>query len=134
MGITILQSAEFAIRAGGSLDLPDSVLKELDLTVCAVHYKLNPSKKEQTQRLLKAMENPYFWILGHPTGRLIGRRDAYEVDIETIIEACSQRGCILELNAQPDRLDLNDIHCKMAKRRGSKSLSRQMLTPSVTLI
>ncbi|MGB5965095.1 MAG: DNA polymerase/3'-5' exonuclease PolX [Sulfurimonadaceae bacterium] len=118
VGITILKSAEVDILADGSLDLPDSVLKELDLTVCAVHYKLNLSKKEQTQRILKAMENLYFSILAHPTGRLIGLRDAYEVDIETIIEACSQRGCILELNAQPDRLDLNDIHCKMAKDAG----------------
>ncbi len=117
-GITVLKSAEVDILADGKLDLPDSVLKELDLTVCAVHYKLNLPKKEQTARILKAMENPCFSILAHPTGRLIGLRDAYEVDIETIIEACSQRGCILELNAQPDRLDLNDIHCKMAKEAG----------------
>jgi DNA polymerase (family 10) len=93
-------------------------LKELDLAVCAVHYAMNLSKKEQTARILKAMDNPCFSILAHPTGRLIGLRDAYEVDIEAIIKACSQRGCILELNAQPDRLDLNDIHCKMAKEAG----------------
>ncbi len=117
-GITILKSAEVDILSNGELDLPDTVLKELDLTVCAVHYKLNLSKKEQTTRILKAMENPYFSILAHPTGRLIGLRDAYEIDMETIIHACAQRGCILELNAQPDRLDLNDIHCKMAKEAG----------------
>ncbi|MCJ7766176.1 MAG: PHP domain-containing protein, partial [Thiovulaceae bacterium] len=117
-GITILKSAEVDILSNGELDLPDSVLKELDLAVCAVHYAMNLSKKEQTARILKAMENPYFSILAHPTGRLIGLRDAYEVDIEAIIKGCSQRGCILELNAQPDRLDLNDIHCKMAKEAG----------------
>jgi DNA polymerase (family 10) len=117
-GITILKSAEVDILANGELDLPDTLLKELDLAVCAVHYKLDLPKKEQTARILKAMENPYFSILAHPTGRLIGLRDAYEVDMETIIAACSQRGCILELNAQPDRLDLNDIHCKMAKEAG----------------
>ncbi|MBU1642655.1 DNA polymerase/3'-5' exonuclease PolX [bacterium] len=117
-GITLLKSAEVDILSDGELDLPDSVLKELDLTVCAVHYAMNLSKKEQTARILKAMDNPCFSILAHPTGRLIGLRDAYEVDIEAIIKACSQRGCILELNAQPDRLDLNDIHCKMAKEAG----------------
>lgn len=117
-GITLLKSAEIDILSDGSLDLPDSVLKELDLAVCAVHYKLNLSKKEQTKRILKAMENPYFSILAHPTGRLIGLREPYAVDIEAIIEACLQRGCILELNAQPDRLDLNDIHCKRAKEAG----------------
>jgi len=117
-GITILKSAEVDILADGTLDLPDTVLKELDLTVCAVHYKMNLPMKEQTARILKAMENPYFSILAHPTGRLIGLREAYEVDMERIIKACSQRGCILELNAQPDRLDLDDIHCRMAKDAG----------------
>jgi len=117
-GITILKSAEVDILADGTLDLPDAVLKELDLTVCAVHYKMNLPMKEQTARILKAMENPYFSVLAHPTGRLIGLRDPYEVDMERIIKACSQRGCILELNAQPDRLDLDDIHCRMAKDEG----------------
>lgn len=117
-GITVLKSAEVDILANGQPDLPDSVLKELDLAVCAVHYQFNLSKKEQTRRILKAMENPHFSIFAHPTGRLIGLRDAYDVDIGMIIEACSQRGCILELNAQPDRLDLNDIHCKLAKEAG----------------
>ena len=116
--ITILKSAEVDILEDGSLDLPDSVLKELDLAVCAVHYKLNLSKKAQTRRILKAMEDPWFSILAHPTGRLIGLRDPYEVDMGEIIRGCLRRGCILELNAQPDRLDLNDIHCKMAKDAG----------------
>lgn len=117
-GITLLKSAEIDILADGSLDLTDSILKELDLAMCAVHYKLNLSKKEQTKRILKAIENPYFTILAHPTGRLIGLRDPYDIDMEAIMEACLQRGCILELNAQPDRLDINDIHCKRAKDAG----------------
>ncbi|MEA3372325.1 MAG: DNA polymerase/3'-5' exonuclease PolX [Campylobacterota bacterium] len=119
-GITILKSAEVDILANGTLDLPNTVLKELDLAVCAVHYKLNLSKKEQTKRILKAMENPYFTIFAHPTGRLLGLRDAYELDMKAIIDACAQNGCILELNAQPDRLDIDDIHAKMAKEAGVK--------------
>lgn len=117
-GITVLKSAEVDILSDGRLDLPDTVLSELDLTVCAIHYKLNLSKKEQTKRILKAMENPWFSILAHPTGRLINLREAYEVDMQAVIRACAERGCILELNAQPDRLDLNDIHCKIAKEAG----------------
>jgi len=117
-GITILKSAEVDILEDGRLDLPDTILKELDLVVCGIHYKLNLSKKAQTRRILKAMEDPYFTILAHPTGRLIGLREPYEVDMEAIIQGCIKKGCILELNAQPDRLDLNDIHCKMAKEAG----------------
>lgn len=119
-GIRILKSAEADILEDGSLDLPDRVLKELDLAVCAVHYKLRLPKERQTERILRAMENPYLTILAHPTGRLLGLRDPFEVDMERIIEACRQSGVILELNAQPDRLDLNDIHCKMAKEAGVK--------------
>ena len=119
-GITVLKSAEVDILADGTLDLPDSILKELDLTVCAVHYKMNLSKEEQTARILKAMQNPYFTILAHPTGRLINLREPCELDMEAIINACGQNSIILELNAQPDRLDLNDIHCKMAKEAGVK--------------
>ena len=117
-GVTILKSAEVDILEDGRLDLPDTLLKELDLVVCAVHYKLKLSKKAQTRRILKAMEDPYFSILAHPTGRLIGLREPYEVDMEAVIKACTHRGCILELNAQPDRLDLTDIHCRMAKEAG----------------
>ena len=116
--ITLLKSAEVDILEDGKLDLPDSLLKELDLVVCGVHYKLNLSKKAQTRRILRAIEDPYFSILAHPTGRLIGLREPYQVDMEAVIRACVQRGCILELNAQPDRLDLNDIHSKMAKEAG----------------
>jgi len=117
-GIVLLKSAEVDILKEGTLDLPDTLLRELDLVVCGIHTQLNLSEKAQTKRLLKAMENPYFSILAHPTGRLIGLRDPYAIEMETIMRACLQQGIILELNAQPDRLDLNDIHCKMAKEAG----------------
>ncbi len=118
--VVILKSIEVDILEDGSLDLPDRVLKELDFAVCAVHYKLNLSRQKQTERILRAMDNPYFTILAHPTGRLINQRKAYDVDMQKLILAAKQRGIILELNAQPDRLDLNDIHCKTAKELGVK--------------
>ncbi|GAA0840170.1 DNA polymerase/3'-5' exonuclease PolX [Marinobacter szutsaonensis] len=119
-GIVLLKSIELDILEDGSLDLPDSVLKELDFTVCAVHYKFNLSRSKQTQRILRAMDNPYFNILAHPSGRLINEREPYEVDLEKIMEAASERGCILELNAHPDRLDLTDERCMMAREMGVK--------------
>jgi len=119
-GIVVLKSIELDILEDGSLDLPDGVLKELDLTVCAVHYKFNLPRKKQTERIIRAMDNPYFNILAHPTGRLINQREAYEVDLETIMTAARKRGCFLEVNAQPDRLDLTDSYCKLAKEMGLK--------------
>lgn len=119
-GITLLKSAEVDILGDGSLDLPDAVLERLDFAVCAVHYRFNLSAKEQTTRILRAMENPHFKILAHPTGRLMGLREPYPLDMEAIIKACADRHIILELNAQPDRLDIHDIHCRMAKEAGVK--------------
>jgi DNA polymerase (family 10) len=119
-GFIVLKATEVDILEDGSLDLPDEVLRELDLTVCSVHYKFNLSLKEQTDRILKAMKNPYFKVLAHPTGRLIGQREPYQVDLEEVMKAAQQKGCILEVNAHPERLDLNDIHCKMAKDMGVK--------------
>jgi len=119
-GITILKSGEVDILENGSLDLPDSILKELDLTVCAVHFKFNLSREKQTERIVRAMDNPYFNILAHPSGRLINERESYEVDMEKLMKAALERNCHLELNAHPDRLDLSDIHCKMAKEIGLK--------------
>jgi len=118
--IRVLKGVELDILEDGSLDLPDEVLKLLDLTVCSVHYNFNLSLEKQTERIIRAMDNPYFNILAHPTGRLINERKPYEVDMERLIEAARQRGCFMELNAHPDRLDLNDIHCKMAKEMGVK--------------
>lgn len=119
-GITILKSSEVDILEDGTLDLPDSVLKKLDLTVCSVHYNFNLPKEKQTERIIRAMDNPYFNILSHPTGRLIGTRDPYEVDMERIIKAAKERSCAMEINSYPDRLDLNDTHCRLAKDVGVK--------------
>ena len=119
-GIVILKSIEVDILEDGSLDLPDHVLMELDLTVCAIHYKFNLPRKKQTERIIRAMDNPYFNILAHPTGRLINQREAYDVDLEVIMMAAKKRGCFLEVNAQPDRLDLTDTNCKLAKEIGLK--------------
>lgn len=117
-GITILKGMEVDILEDGKLDLEDEVLKELDFTVCAVHYKFNLPIEKQTERIIRAMDNPYFNILAHPSGRLIHERDPYEVDMEKIIAAAKERSSVLELNAHPMRLDLNDIHCKLAKESG----------------
>jgi DNA polymerase (family 10) len=117
-GITLLKSIEVDILEDGSLDLPDEILKKLDIVVCSVHYKFNLSRNKQTERIIKAMDNPYFHILCHATGRLINEREPYEVDMESIMKAAKERGCFLELNAYPDRLDLNDADCKMAKDMG----------------
>ena len=114
-GILVLKSAEVDILADGTLDLPDAMLKRLDLAVCSVHYKFDLDAKAQTERILRAMDNRYCSILAHPTGRLLGERTAYAVDLERIIKAAKERGCFLELNAHPARLDLDDVHCKQAK-------------------
>ena len=119
-GITVLKSVEVDILEDGRLDLPDSVLKELDFTVCAIHYGFGYSRARQTARILRAMDNPHFSVLAHPTGRLINAREAYDIDLERVLEAARERGQILELNAQPDRLDLDDRGCRLAKEMGVK--------------
>lgn len=117
-GITVLKSVEVDILEDGRLDLPDSVLKELDFTVCAIHYGFGYSRARQTARIVRAMDNRYFSILAHPTGRLINAREAYDIDLERVLEAARDRGCVMELNAQPDRLDLDDRGCRLAKEVG----------------
>jgi DNA polymerase (family X) len=119
-GIVILKGIEVDILEDGSLDLPDAILKELDLCVCSIHYSLNLPSEKQTERLLRAMDNRYCNIIGHPTGRLLNKRGPFELDLERIMRAALERGCFLELNAQPDRLDLHDAHCQMAKELGLK--------------
>lgn len=119
-GFRLLKSCEVDILADGTLDLPDSILKRLDFRVCAVHYQFNLGIREQTQRILRAMDNRYFNILAHPTGRLLGERPGYEVDMDRIIAAARENGCYLEVNAHPARLDLDDTHCRQAKQSGVK--------------
>lgn len=119
-GFRILKGIEVDILEDGTLDLADNVLKRLDLTVCSVHSKLNLSRKRQTERVLRAMENPYFTILAHPTGRLINRRAPIEIDMERILIKAKDLCRVVEINSYPDRLDMNDVHCRMAKEMGVK--------------
>jgi DNA polymerase (family 10) len=83
-----------------------------------VHHKFGLSEKKQTERIIRAMQNPNANIIAHPTGRMIGERQPYDVDMERVMEAAKENGCFLELNANPNRLDLNDVYCKMAKEMG----------------
>ncbi len=119
-GFRLLKAIELDILEDGSLDLPDEVLEKLDLTVCSIHSRFGLSAQKQTERLIRAMDNRHFKILGHPSGRLINEREPYELDWERLMEAARERGCFFEVNAHPDRLDLTDIHCKMAKDLGVK--------------
>ena len=117
-GVTILKGIEVDILEDGTLDLPDSVLAELDIVVGAVHSKFELSKARQTERILRAMDHRYFTFLAHPTGRLIQEREPYDVDMLRIVRKAKERGCFLELNAQPKRLDLLDVYCQMARDEG----------------
>ena len=119
LDIVILKGIECDILEDGSLDLPNSILERLDIVLGAVHFKFNLSKSEQTKRVIKAMKNPYFNVLAHPTGRVIGHRNAYEIDMDEIIKAAKGEGVVLEINAQPERLDLNDVLAKTAKENGN---------------
>ncbi|MDH3371545.1 MAG: DNA polymerase/3'-5' exonuclease PolX [Gammaproteobacteria bacterium] len=113
--ITLLKGIEVDILEDGRLDLPNDVLSELDLVVGAVHSKFHLSRAKQTERILRAMDHPYFTILAHPTGRLIENREPYDVDMLRIIRQARERGCFLELNAHPERMDLLDIYCQMSR-------------------
>lgn len=119
-GIKLLKGIEVDILADGSLDLPDSILSELDIRICSVHYQLKMNKEKMTERIIRAMDNPYFNVLGHPTGRLIFKRAPYEIDLEKIIKAAVERGKFFEINCQPDRLDLDAEHCQMVQEMGAK--------------
>jgi len=117
-GVILLKGIELDILEDGKLDLPDAMLSRLDLVIAAVHGQFNLSRAKQTERILRAMERPHFTILAHPTGRLIAEREPYDVDMPRIIRAAKARGCFLELNAHPERLDLTDLHCRLAKEEG----------------
>ncbi len=117
-GITLLKGIEVDILQDGGLDLPDDVLGKLDLVVGAVHDHFELPREQQTARILRAMDHPHFTLLAHPSGRLIGERAPYDVDIERVIRHAKERGCFLEVNCHPERLDLIDTHCQMAKAVG----------------
>ncbi len=117
-GITLLKGIEVDILEDGSLDLPDGALARLDLVIGAVHTRFGLPRTRQTERILRAMDSPHFTLLAHPGGRLIGQREPYDVDMLRIIRHAKQRGCFLELDAQPERLDLLDTQCQSAKEEG----------------
>jgi len=119
-GITILAGAEVDILADGSLDFDDGLLAELDFVIAAIHSGLGSDRKKVTTRTLRAMDNPYVNCIAHPTGRLIGQREAMDLDIAAVIEHAARTGTALEVNANPYRLDLKDVHCKMAIEAGVK--------------
>jgi DNA polymerase (family 10) len=116
----ILKSAEVDILEDGRLDYSNAVLRELDVTVCSIHSRFSLNRQQQTDRILRAMDNPYFSILGHATGRLLLRREGYEIDIERLIQHARAVGCYFEINSSPDRLDLSDEHALLVKQAGVK--------------
>ena len=114
--LTILKGIECDILEAGGMDLPDDCLAEADWVLASIHYGQKQPRDQITERLLGAIENPWVTCIAHPTGRLINRRPPYEVDMETVMQAAKRCGKLLELNANPARLDLNDIHLSAAKR------------------
>jgi len=119
-GITIMAGSEVDILADGSLDFDDKLLAELDFVIASIHSGLASPRQKVTTRTLKAMDNPYVNCIAHPTGRLIGQREAMDLDIVAVIEHAVQTHTALEVNANPMRLDLKDTHCKMAVEAGVK--------------
>jgi DNA polymerase (family 10) len=119
-GFRVLKSAEVDILADGSLDLPDEVLAELDYTVCSIHSRFAMDREKQTERILRAMDNRYFTILGHATGRLLLKRPGYELDFERIVLHAKDQGRFFELNSSPDRLDLSAENAKLVRAAGIK--------------
>ena len=118
--IRVLAGIEVDILRDGILDLSDSVLVQMDLVIASVHSHFDLKPEEMTDRLLKAIDNKNVSILGHPTGRQLLRRDAYAFDMEALLDAAAKRNLAMELNSYPERLDLNDLHLRMAKERGVK--------------
>ena len=114
-GIRILKSVEVDILKDGSLDMPDDVLEQLDVVVISVHSFMDQDRKTMTERVLRAMQHPSADILAHPTGRIINRREPFELDVEAVLEAAADLSLAVELNANPNRLDFSDVHVHRAK-------------------
>lgn len=119
-GIQIWAGTEVDILGDGRLDYPDSLLKQFDIVLASIHSRMSMPAEEMTERLLKALENPYVRILGHPTGRHLLKRDPYSFDFDRIFAAAKKHGVIMELNGNPERLDLCDSHVKLAREKGMK--------------
>jgi DNA polymerase (family 10) len=119
-GIRVFAGIEVDILADGELDLSDSVLEDMDVVIASVHSHFAQEPEQMTERLLRAVENPNISILGHPTGRLLLRRDAYKFDLEKVLKAAARRHVAMELNAAPERLDLSDVNLRLAREHGVK--------------
>ena len=120
LGIRVLVGSEVDVLKTGKLDYPDELLAQIDVVVCSVHSYFNLERAELTERMLAAIENPYTQIIGHPTGRLLLRREELAYDMEKILDACAKHGVVMECNSYPDRLDLKDVYLRMCKERGVK--------------
>ncbi len=119
-GFQLLAGAEVDILPDGSLDFPDGVLRQLDVVIASVHSHFRQDRETMTRRIIKAISSPLVVILAHPSGRILGRRDPYEVDLEAVLAAAAQWGTVLEINASPDRLDLTDTWARRAREMGVK--------------
>ncbi|MEW6675122.1 MAG: DNA polymerase/3'-5' exonuclease PolX [Nitrospirota bacterium] len=117
-GFRLIAGIEVDIRSDGHMDLPDDVLKKMDIVVASIHSGFRQNREQLTKRLVSAMRNPYVSIIAHPTGRLIGERDAYDVDMNEVLKVAKETGTAIEINAYPLRLDLNDVYAKMSKEIG----------------
>jgi DNA polymerase (family 10) len=118
--VKLLSGIEVDILGDGRLDLPDPVLEERDVVVASIHRGFRQDREQLTARVIKAMQNPHVDIIGHPTGRLLGRREPYAIDMEQIIKMAAKTGTVLEINASPDRLDINDVHASEARIAGAR--------------
>jgi DNA polymerase (family 10) len=118
LGIRVLAGSEVDILKDGSLDYSDDILAQLDVVVCSIHSYFNLDRAAMTDRMLAAIENPYTQIIGHPTGRLLLKREGVDYDMEKVLDACAKHGVAMECNSYPDRLDLKDVYLRMCKERG----------------
>jgi len=119
-GIEIWAGTEVDILGDGELDYPDEILKQFDIVLASIHSRMTQPGEEMTERMIKALQNPYVRILGHPTGRYILRREPFNFDLERVLAAAKQAGVVVEVNANPERLDLCDRHARLARERGLK--------------
>ncbi len=120
LGIRVLAGAEVDLLKEGALDYSDELLAQLDVVVCSIHSYFNLEREAMTERMLAAIENPYAQIIGHPTGRVLLRREPIDYDMEKVLAACAKHGVAMECNSYPDRLDLKDVYLRMCKERGVK--------------
>lgn len=120
LGIRVLAGSEVDILKDGELDYSDEILAQLDVVVCSIHSYFNLERAAMTERMLAAIENPYTQIIGHPTGRLLMKREALNYDMEKVLDACAKHGVAMECNSYPDRLDLKDVYLRMCKEKGVK--------------